>query len=148
MALRSWRGHCLQPEIWNKKAGGGLVNLRWKHEGLATLRIHKGLRIHAEYWFWGHQCTLAGNKFTNMESANEEWLHYFKSSPVLTIYVCAFASPPPKPWHPLPWLHPQHMELPGPVTESEPQLRSAPWLWQCWILNPMCYGGNAYVCAL
>ena len=28
-------------------------------------------------------------------------------------------------------VHPQHMEVPGPRTESEPQLQ------QCWILNPL-----------
>jgi len=29
------------------------------------------------------------------------------------------------------WPHPQHMETPGPGTESKPQL------WQCWTLNPL-----------
>ena len=34
------------------------------------------------------------------------------------------------------WPHPQHVEVPGPETESEPQL------WQCWILNPLCLAGD------
>lgn len=32
------------------------------------------------------------------------------------------------------WLHSGHMEVPGSGTESEPQLRPATQVWQCWIL--------------
>ena len=35
---------------------------------------------------------------------------------------------------PLFWLHPWHMEVPGPRIKSELQLR--PTLWQPWICNP------------
>ena len=31
----------------------------------------------------------------------------------------------------------QHMQVPGPGTESEPQLCPTPQLQQCWILNPL-----------
>ena len=34
-------------------------------------------------------------------------------------------------------LHLQHMEVPGPGMESEPQLWPTPHLWQCQILNPL-----------
>ena len=38
----------------------------------------------------------------------------------------------------LSWLHPQHMEIPGPGTESEPHLQPMPQLQQHRILNPLC----------
>ena len=40
------------------------------------------------------------------------------------------------------WLYPQHMGIPRPRTESEPQLRPTPQLQQCQILNPLCLTGD------
>ena len=38
------------------------------------------------------------------------------------------------------WLHPWHMEVPGPGTESMPQLQPAPQPWQCQIRYPTALG--------
>lgn len=34
------------------------------------------------------------------------------------------------------------MKVPGPRTESVPQLQPTPQLWQCWILNPLRKSGT------
>ena len=36
--------------------------------------------------------------------------------------------------------HPRHMEVPGPVVASKPELRPTPQPQQPWILNPQCWG--------
>ena len=38
--------------------------------------------------------------------------------------------------------HPQHMEIPRPGTESEPQRPLTTRLWQCWILNLLRHSRN------
>ena len=38
------------------------------------------------------------------------------------------------------WTHSEHMEVPGPGTESELHLWPLPQLWQCWILYPTASG--------
>ena len=40
------------------------------------------------------------------------------------------------------WLYLRHLEFPGPGIESEPQLQAMPQLWQCQILNPLCWAGD------
>ena len=39
-------------------------------------------------------------------------------------------------------LHPWHVEFPGPGLESKPQLWSTLQLWQCQILNWLCWAGD------
>ena len=41
------------------------------------------------------------------------------------------------------WLNPWHMEVPGPGTESKPQLQPMPQLQQCQVLNPLCHSRNS-----
>ena len=36
----------------------------------------------------------------------------------------------------------RYMEIPQPGIESEMQLQPLPQLWQCWILNPLCWAGD------
>ena len=45
------------------------------------------------------------------------------------------------------WPHPQHMEVPGPGTKSEPLLWPTLQLWQCWILRPTVpgWGSNLHL---
>ena len=37
--------------------------------------------------------------------------------------------------------HPMAYGVPGPGIRSKPQLQPKPQLWQCWILNPLCWAG-------
>ena len=54
----------------------------------------------------------------------------------LTLYFCSFF-PSFTSFFFLFWLYLQHMEVPGPGTESKPQPQHMPQLWQCCILNPL-----------
>ena len=42
------------------------------------------------------------------------------------------------------WLHPQPKEIPGPGTESMPQLQPIPQLRQCQIFNLLCHRGTSH----
>ena len=42
-------------------------------------------------------------------------------------------------------LHPEHMEVPGPVTNSEPQQQPTSQLGQCGILNALHHSGNSRI---
>ena len=61
---------------------------------------------------------------------------------IISIFPCAFII------YLLFRLYSQHMEVPGPGTESEPQLPPMPQLPQHWILNPLCHSGNAAIVLL
>ena len=41
------------------------------------------------------------------------------------------------------WPHPQHMDIPRPAIEFEPQLQPRLQLWPCPALNPLCHSGNS-----
>ena len=41
------------------------------------------------------------------------------------------------------WPHQHHIEVPGPGIKSKAQLRPAPQLQPCWILNPRCHSENS-----
>ena len=54
------------------------------------------------------------------------------------MYVCMYVF----------WLHPRHMEIPRPGTESEPQLWLTPQLQQCQILTRFATFLNQIICLL